>query len=81
MKESIIRILTPDPKVPIQQPPIDEPLQEIAMSEELPQPEQEPMDIAELTSMRFVSTDSGGWRVSDILREIRLDNFDLGGSD
>jgi len=88
MKESIVRILTPDPKVPIQQPPSDEPLQEItltqeeiAMSEELPQPEQEPMDIIEPASMRFVSTDSSGWRVSDILREIRLDNFELGSLD
>jgi len=81
MKESIVRILTPTPLLPIQQPPIDEPLQEIAMSAGLLEPEQEPMDIVEPTSMRFVNTDSSGWRVSDILREIRLDNFELGGLD
>lgn len=84
MKESIIRISTPIPKVQVQpgspelQSSSTQP-QETSLPEDLLEPE--PMDIVEPASMRFGSTDSSGWRVSDILREIRLDNFELGGLD
>ena len=86
MKESIIKISKPIPKVQID--PSESEVQsnltqteEIPISEESFEPESEPMDIAEPPSMRFGSTDSSGWRVSDILREIRLDNFEMGGAD
>ncbi len=86
MKESIIKISKPIPKVQVQ--PSESEVQsnltqteEIAISEESLEPESEPIDIAEPPSMRFGSTDSSGWRVSDILREIRLDNFEMGDPD
>jgi hypothetical protein len=45
-----------------------------------PQPQTESTDIADIAhpaQMRFVIPDASGWKVSDILREIRLDNFQL----
>ena len=86
MKESIIKISKPTPKVQVQsseselQQEMTLP-QEISLPEELLEPESEPMDIAEPTSCRSASTDSSGWRVSDILREIRLDTFEIGSAD
>ena len=85
MKESIIRISTPIPKVPLK-PSEDEPQPEIIQTEEpswtdeLQQPElePEPVDIALPTSPRYATPYSSGWKVSDILREIRLDSFEMG---
>ncbi|WP_460207006.1 hypothetical protein [Scytonema sp. NUACC21] len=86
MKESIIKISKPIPKVQTQ--PSDSELepslsqtQEISLPEELEEPEPEPIDIVEPVSMRFASTNSSGWKASDILREIRLDSFEMGGGD
>lgn len=87
MDESIIKILKPIPKVQTQPDEFElqsglTQTQEISsFREESPSPEPEPLDIPEPTMMRFVSTDSSGWRVSDILREIRLDNFETGDVD
>jgi hypothetical protein len=84
MKESIIKISKPTPKVPIQ-PPEDEPQpettqnQENSLPEELPQPEQ--IDFAQPTSISFTNTSYSGWKVSDILREIRLDSFAIDDDD
>ncbi|GAA6620972.1 hypothetical protein [Scytonema sp. NUACC26] len=87
MKESIIRISKPAPKVPpesndsellsfVTQP------EEFSVPEEPQEPDLEPIDmLAEPTYTRFASTNSSGWKASDILREIRLDNFDMGGAD
>ncbi|MBR8836440.1 MAG: hypothetical protein DSM106950_21080 [Stigonema ocellatum SAG 48.90 = DSM 106950] len=86
MKESIIKISKPIPKV--QPQPSESEIQsnltqtqELSSKEELTEPEPEPIDMAEPGLMRFASTDSHGWKVSDILREIRLDNFEMGGGD
>lgn len=83
-KESIIKISTPMSKVQTQ--PDESELeqettqtQEIAISEELQQPP-EPIDVAP-ASIRFASTHSNGWKASDILREIRLDSFEMSGLD
>ncbi len=87
MDESIIRILKPIPKVQTQpdeselQPGSAQTQEISSFREELPSPDLEPLSTAEPTLMRFVSTDSSGWRVSDILREIRLDNFETGDLD
>lgn len=87
MKESIIKISKPAPKVPPQSS--DSELQssvtqteEISIPEEPQELELEPIDmLAEPAYARFASTNSSGWKASDILREIRLDNFDMGGAD
>ncbi|MDF5715907.1 MAG: hypothetical protein PUP93_18990 [Rhizonema sp. NSF051] len=51
-------------------------LQKISLSEELQGLELEPVDmIEELTSMKVTANYHSGWKVSDILREIRLDSF------
>ena len=90
VKESIIKIIKPNQKA--QPQPADEeqlqpqlmPSQEISLSEESlqpqPQPQTESTDIADIAhpaQMSFVIPDASGWKVSDILREIRLDNFQL----
>lgn len=78
MKESIIKISKPTPKIQSQQdefelqPEVPE-IEETEFSEEL----QELTDIPQLPSMRFASSSSGGWKASDILREIRLDSFEI----
>ncbi len=78
MKETIISISKPIPKVP-REPPLEEPqseitqTEEISLTEELQQPE--PIDPAQSAPFQLVSTSYGGWKPSDILREIRLDNF------
>ena len=80
MNESIIKILKPTPKV---QPKDSESElqststqpQETSLLRESLEVEPEPIDIAEPTSKRYAPTNSSGWRVSDILREIRLDGF------
>ncbi len=79
MKESIIKISKPTLKAPLE-PPEDELLQEeitqteeVSLPEKLPQPE--PTDFYQPASISFVTTSHGGWKASDILREIRLDNF------
>lgn len=84
MKESIIKISTPIPKVPLKSSE-DELLSEITQAEEISwteelqqQLEPEPIDFTPQTSTRFATPYSSGWKVSDILREIRLDNFETG---
>ncbi len=83
MKESIIKISTPIPKVQLKSSE-DEllseitPAEEISWTEELQQLEPEPIDFTQQTSTRFATPYSSGWKVSDILREIRLDNFEMG---
>ncbi|MDF5733040.1 MAG: hypothetical protein PUP92_34885 [Rhizonema sp. PD38] len=85
MKESIIKISTPISKVQLK-PSEDEsqvdttPSEEISWQEELQQleSEPEPVDFTQPNSARFVTPYSSGWKVSDILREIRLDNFEMG---
>lgn len=85
MKESIIKISTPIPKVQLK-PSEDELQPEIIQTEEdswrekLRQPELEPelVDITQPTSPRYATPYSSGWKVSDILREIRLDSFEMG---
>ncbi|MDF5724155.1 MAG: hypothetical protein PUP91_27550 [Rhizonema sp. PD37] len=50
--------------------------QKISLAEELQELELEPVDmIEELTSMKVIANYHSGWKVSDILREIRLDSF------
>jgi hypothetical protein len=80
MKETIISISKPIPKV--QPKPIeDDPQSEISLTaeinllEELQQPE--PIDLSQPASMTFTNTSGSGWKVSDILREIRLDRFEI----
>ncbi len=91
MKESIIKISTPIPKVQLK-PSEDESQVDITQAEEIswgeelqqlesepePEPEPEPIDFTQPNSARFVTPYSSGWKVSDILREIRLDNFEMG---
>jgi hypothetical protein len=84
MKETIISISKPVPKVqakPIEDDPQPEITQaeEISLFEELQQ--QQPIDFTPPASTSFISTSHGGWKVSDILREIRLDNFDMANLD
>ena len=76
MKEKIIKISNPIPKVQVQpsEPELQSDLtqpQEIILPEELLEP----------VSMTLGSTNSNGWKVSDILREIRMDNFEVGDAD
>lgn len=52
--------------------------QEIAITEELEQPDLESVKPA---AMQFTATYHSGWKASDILREVRLDNFDMGNAD
>lgn len=83
MKESLISISKPAPK-PLPQEESELPSnltepEDVSMSEELPEPE--PTYISQPASMSFANNHSSGWKVSDILREIRLDNFDMGGPD
>jgi hypothetical protein len=87
VKESIIKISTPIPKVQLK-PSEDELQPEIIQTEEsswretLQQPELEPepelVDITQPASPRYTTPYSSGWKVSDILREIRLDSFEMG---
>jgi hypothetical protein len=84
VKESIISISKPTPKVqpkPLEDEPQPEITQteEISWTEELQQPES--LDPIRPTLSSFASTSYGGWKPSDILREIRLDNFDIGSTD
>jgi hypothetical protein len=83
VKESIIKISNPTPKVPIQ--PEESELQsslsqteEISLPEGLQELESELIDIAEPISIPYASTGFSGWKTSDILREIRLDSFEIG---
>ncbi|MUG97518.1 hypothetical protein F7734_36430 [Scytonema sp. UIC 10036] len=87
MKESIIKISKPVPKVPPQSSDSEllsimtQP-EEFSIPEEPQEPELEPVDtLAEPAYAKFASTNSSGWKASDILREIRLDYFDMGGAD
>ncbi|MEC4811751.1 MAG: hypothetical protein SAK29_00450 [Scytonema sp. PMC 1069.18] len=83
MKESIIRISDPAPKVPIQPEPLEpqsslDETEEVDLPKELQELESELIDIAEPISISYASTGFSGWKTSDILREIRLDSFDMG---
>jgi hypothetical protein len=86
MKEqSLIRISKPTPQVPIQ-PSEDELEQEAHQAHQnllgqLQQPETEPIEFAPPTYMRFAGMSYSGWKASDILREIRLDSFEMSDSD
>jgi|GEM_PF-1810842 hypothetical protein len=84
MKETILKISNPTPKVQIQ--PNEDQLQpEISQSSEInlaeesqsSEPELEQTDIEKPTSMQFAKTSYSGWKASDILREIRLDSFEI----
>jgi len=83
-KESIIKISKPIPKVQIQQDESElqqqviTQTQETSFFQELQEQQTEQADITEPVNMRFASTDSSGWKVSEILREIRLDSFEMG---
>jgi predicted DNA binding CopG/RHH family protein len=83
-KESIIKISKPIPKVQIQQDESElqqqviTQTQETSLFQELQEQQTEQADITEPVNMRFASTDSSGWKVSEILREIRLDSFEMG---
>ena len=86
MDESIIKILKPIPKVQLK--PSESELQlsstqpkETSLPKELLCPESELIDMAEPISMRVANTGHSGWKVSDILREIRLDSFGMGSVD
>jgi hypothetical protein len=84
MKEELIKLKKPIPKANTQPlEPESEPETTETDIPGLPQalPEPEPTQVAEPITVRFSSTNSGGWKTSDILREIRLDNLDLGGPD
>ena len=80
MSESIVKILKPTPKV---QPKLSESElqsaspqpQETGLLEELLEAEPEPIDVAYPTPVRYAQLNPSGWKVSDVLREIRLDNF------
>ncbi|NJM72246.1 MAG: hypothetical protein HC862_19870 [Scytonema sp. RU_4_4] len=52
--------------------------QETTLFQELQEQQTEQVDITKPANMRFDSTDSSGWKVSEILREIRLDSFEMG---
>jgi hypothetical protein len=71
MKQSIIKISTPAPKVQAQ-PSLPEADQR-SLPEELPEPES--IDMHQPVP-RSYTLSSGGWKASDILREIRLDSFE-----
>ncbi len=78
MKQTLISIS----KVQIQQDESDLQLssietQETAIIEELA----EPTDIVESKNVKYAGTYYNGWKVSEILREIRLDNFEMGSVD
>ncbi len=51
--------------------------QETAIIEELA----ESTDIVEPKNVKYAGTYHNGWKVSEILREIRLDNFEMGSVD
>ncbi|MFL9458514.1 MULTISPECIES: hypothetical protein [Nostocales] len=72
MKQSIIKISTPAPKVQAQ-PGLPE-ADQTSLPEELPI-EPESIDMYQAVS-RSYTVSSGGWKPSDILREIRLDSFE-----
>ncbi|MBR8840433.1 MAG: hypothetical protein DSM106950_42225 [Stigonema ocellatum SAG 48.90 = DSM 106950] len=82
VKESIISISKPIPKVKVQpsepesEQPVIEQKQELDLSEE----SSESIIVTEPTLTRFTSTSYSGWKASDILREIRLDNFEMDNS-
>lgn len=71
MKQSIIKISAPVPKVPAQSssPQADQ----TSLPEELLEPES--IDMHQPVS-RSYTVSSGGWKPSDILREMRLDSFE-----
>ncbi|MFL9459006.1 hypothetical protein AB0758_49555 [Tolypothrix bouteillei VB521301_2] len=71
MKQSIIKISTPAPKVQAQ-PNLPE-ADRTSLPEELLEPES--IDMYQPVSRNY-SVSSGGWKPSDILREIRLDSFE-----
>ena len=87
MKETIIKISKPIPKFQTQpdesgvQKEVNTQAQETKLPEELYQPDPEPTESEQSASMMFASTNSHGWKTSDILREIRLDRFEMGNED
>lgn len=81
MNKDLIKILKPTPKVQPKdseselQSPSTQP-QETSLPEELlDEAEPESIDVAEPPPRRYAQINPSGWKVSDILREIRLDNF------
>lgn len=86
MKETILKISNPMPKVKVQTeeselPSSSTPAQETAIIEELPSPEPEQTDTVEPKNVKYATTYHSGWKASDILREIRLDSFGMGSVD
>ncbi len=83
-KESIIKISTPILKAPTLDADSEvqsdvNPAEEINLPEELQQPHLDAIYFAEPVMVKVSNMNSGGWKASDILREIRLDSFDMGG--
>lgn len=76
VKEKILKISTPTPKTPIKQLPVDDWEQQTNVSEEIKTEElQQPQPVDFNSPVGFTNTSGSGWKVSDILREIRLDNL------
>ncbi|MDF5733402.1 MAG: hypothetical protein PUP92_36850 [Rhizonema sp. PD38] len=79
MNKDLIKIIKPTPKAQPKdseselQPASTQP-QEISLPEELLETEPESMDV-ESEPRRYAQMNPSGWKVSDVLREIRLDNF------
>ncbi|MUG91856.1 hypothetical protein F7734_04960 [Scytonema sp. UIC 10036] len=71
MKQSIIKISTPAPKVQgeLGLPEADQ----TSLPEELLEPES--IDMHQPVPRNY-TVSSGGWKASDILREMRLDSFE-----
>ena len=80
MNKDLIKILKPTPKVQPKdseselQSPSTQP-QETSLPSELLEAEPESVDVAEPPLMRYAQINPSGWKVSDVLREIGLDNF------
>lgn len=85
MKESIIKISTPISKFSVEQLPVDNSPLETTLGEDINRTEElEQLKLIHLNpSVGFIHTNTShsGWKVSDILREIRLDNLEMDGLD
>ena len=80
VNKDLIKILKPSPKVQpkdseseIQSDPTQP--QETNLLEEVLKVEEEPTGVVEPVSTRYAQLNPSGWKVSDVLREIRLDSF------
>jgi hypothetical protein len=87
-KERIIKISKPISKDQNQPNEVELPQQEVItlpqqseLPEQLQELEPERADMMEPERTRFATTNYSGWQASDILREIRLDSFEMGSVD